>query len=154
MKYQIYLSIPFLFACSEMALSSKVGESSYDSAEAEAPEDYYDEDMRSLLQSPTVGAEADDGFGSETESDFMSLRPATTNVFVFVANPDRNTVTRIKVPELEVMTAEVGVEPLLVETSSDYTRAVTFNKGSDDISIMTQRHCRSLMSPFEAISIR
>ena len=78
----------------------------------------------------------DDGYGSEAEGDFLSLRPATTNTYVFVANPDRNTVTRISVPSLEVMTVEVGVEPSLVETSSDYTRAVTFNKGSNDISII------------------
>ena len=78
----------------------------------------------------------DDGYGSEAEGDFLSLRPATTNTYVFVANPDRNTVTRISVPSLEVMTVEVGVEPSLVETSADYTRAVTFNKGSNDISII------------------
>ena len=136
MKYKIFLSTPFLFACSAMEMSSKMGAADYDESQTEAPEDYYDEGYPEPSGEPNGGAEADDGFGSETESDFMSLRPATTNVFVFVTNPDRNTVTRIKVPELEVMTAEVGVEPLLVETSSDYTRAVTFNNGSDDISII------------------
>jgi hypothetical protein len=94
---------------------------------------YYDEE-------PSAGEESepnyDDGYGSEAEGDFLSLRPATTNTYVFVANPDRNTVTRISVPSLEVMTVEVGVEPSLVETSADYTRAVTFNKGSNDISII------------------
>lgn len=80
--------------------------------------------------------EFDDGYGSEDESDFLALRPATTNTYVFVANPDRNTVTRISVPSLEVLTTEVGVEPSIVETSSDYTRAVTFNKGSDSLSII------------------
>ena len=34
------------------------------------------------------------------------------------------------------MTVDVGVEPSLVETSADYTRVVTFNKGSNDISII------------------
>ena len=95
---------------------------------------YYEE------PSPEVGEESepnyDDGYGSEAEGDFLSLRPATTNTYVFVANPDRNTVTRISVPSLEVMTVDVGVEPSLVETSADYTRAVTFNKGSNDISII------------------
>ena len=81
-------------------------------------------------------ADFDDGLGSETESDFMSLRPATTDAYVFVANPDRNTVTRISVPSLAVLTAEVGVEPAFVETSADYSRAVTFNKGSSSVSII------------------
>jgi DNA-binding beta-propeller fold protein YncE len=78
----------------------------------------------------------DDGLGSEEESDFLALRPATTDAYVFVANPDRNTVTRISVPSLEVITVEVGVDPSIVETSSDYTRAITFNKGSDSISVI------------------
>ena len=57
----------------------------------------------------------DDGLGSETESDFMSLRPATTDSYVFVANQIQP-VTRPSVPSLAVLTAEVGVEPSLVET--------------------------------------
>ena len=31
----------------------------------------------------------DDGYGSEAESDFLALRPATTDVYVFVVNSDR-----------------------------------------------------------------
>ena len=34
------------------------------------------------------------------------------------------------------MTVDVGVEPSLVETSADYTEDITFNKGSNDISII------------------
>lgn len=136
MNYRCLFTIPLLFACSDMSTSMKASaESDYDMG-ADAPQDGGNGSMAEPSAEPSSGADADDGFGSETESDFMSLRPATTNVYVFVANPDRNTVTRIKVPELEVLTAEVGVEPLLVETSADYTRAVTFNNGSDDISII------------------
>ncbi len=80
--------------------------------------------------------EADDGLGSETEESAPLLLPATTNAYVFVANPDRNTVTRIEVEGLNVMTAEVGVNPILVETSADYRVAVTFNQGSDSLSII------------------
>ena len=54
----------------------------------------------------------------------------------FVANPDRNAVTRIEVATLNVMTAEVGVNPVLVETSSDYRVAVTFNQGSNSLSVI------------------
>ena len=128
--------LTLLCACSQDAMYASADKSYGESS------DYNDSDVEAYYEpssEPSAGegdSSADDGWGSETESDFMSLRPATTNVFVFVANPDRNTVTRIKVPELEVLTAEVGVEPTLVETSSDYVRAVTFNKGSDDISII------------------
>lgn len=134
MNYRIFYAVPFLFACSDMAMSEKSSDMAYAPEDGDATAEYYE--PASEPSSADVENGADDGFGSETESDFMSLRPATTNVYVFVANPERNTVTRIKVPELEVLTAEVGVEPLLVETASDYTRAVTFNNGSDDISII------------------
>jgi DNA-binding beta-propeller fold protein YncE len=96
----------------------------------------YDDGYGAESEEPSSDTNYDDGYGSEAEGDFLSLRPATTNTYVFVANPDRNTVTRISVPSLDVMTVEVGVDPSLVETSSDYTRAVTFNKGSNDISII------------------
>lgn len=80
--------------------------------------------------------DADDGYEPEVEDDFLSLQPASTNVYVFVANPNRNTVSRINVDDLSVLTAEVGVDPSVVETTEDYTMAVTFNSGSDSISII------------------
>ena len=64
------------------------------------------------------------------------MQPASTNVYVFVANPNRNTVSRINVDDLSVLTAEVCVDPSAVETTEDYTMAVTFNSGSDSISII------------------
>ena len=139
---RIPISITLLIAmtgCSESGYSMKAsydeasyGDTGYYSPQGSAD---YDDGYGSEAEEPS-DANYDDGYGSEAEGDFLSLRPATTNTYVFVANPDRNTVTRISVPSLEVMTVEVGVEPSLVETSSDYTRAVTFNKGSNDISII------------------
>jgi DNA-binding beta-propeller fold protein YncE len=81
-------------------------------------------------------SDADDGYASEVEDDFLSLQPASTNVYVFVANPNRNTVTRIDVDDLSVLTTDVGVDPAVVETTHDYTMAVTFNQGSDSVSII------------------
>jgi DNA-binding beta-propeller fold protein YncE len=77
-----------------------------------------------------------DGFGSETEDDFTKLEPAPTDAYVFVVNAARNTVSRISVPQLQVITADVGVNPTAVETTSDYTKAVVFNEGSDSVSII------------------
>ena len=118
-----------------------------DYAMKSADSDYaYEEGGQAAPQDPSMGggndarsgdeADHDDGFGSEQERSLVSLMPATTNVYVFVANPDRNTVTRIDVESLQVLTAEVGVEPTLVETASDYSRAVTFDKGSDTVSVI------------------
>jgi DNA-binding beta-propeller fold protein YncE len=122
--------IPLMFACSDssvMMSGDRAAEEdgAWDTGVAAAPNADQESD-----------SEFDDGLGSEEESDFLALRPATTDAYVFVANPDRNTVTRISVPSLEVMTVEVGVEPLIVETSADYTRAITFNKGSNSISVI------------------
>jgi DNA-binding beta-propeller fold protein YncE len=119
-----------LQACSEMSMgyASKDEAAYYDSG-------YYDAQTDVADEAPNDG-DFDDGYGSEAEDSFLALRPATTDAYVFVANPDRNTVSRISVPSLAVLTTEVGVEPSIVETSADYTRAVTFNKGSDSISII------------------
>ena len=76
------------------------------------------------------------GGGSETEDPYFKLPPAATASFVFIANPDRDTVTRIQVPELVVDTRAVGEQPTQVQTTGDYQRAVTLNEGSDDISII------------------
>ncbi len=84
----------------------------------------------------TGDVSTDDTGGSETEDPYFKLPPAATESYVFVANPDRNTVTRIKVPELTVETRDVGEQPTQVQTTGDYRRAVTLNEGSDDISII------------------
>ena len=102
---------------------------------------YYGDDAEADMGDYDGGASEedpsnDDGLGSETEQAGPMLAPATTNAYVFVANPDRNTVTRIEVATLNVMTAEVGVNPVLVETSSDYRVAVTFNQGSNSLSVI------------------
>ncbi len=86
--------------------------------------------------SGTSSEDDDDGLGSEQEDDFLKLAPAVTDAYVFVANTTRGTVTRIAVPELTVVTVEVGTDPTVVTTTSDYSRAVVFNQGSDDMSII------------------
>jgi hypothetical protein len=136
---RIPISIILLVAltgCSESSMSKMAyDEAGYADTGYAAPNADYDDNYGSEAE-PAAEENYDDGYGSEAEGDFLSLLPATTNTYVFVANPDRNTVTRISVPSLDVMTVDVGVEPSLVETSADYTRAVTFNKGSNDISII------------------
>ncbi len=72
----------------------------------------------------------------EDEAAFASLPPSQTDVYVFVPNPDRNTVTRIQVATLAVDTTPVGVDPQLVQTTRDFERAVVFNRGEDTISIL------------------
>lgn len=126
------LSLPTLLvlsSCAELTFSSKHSDeaawadSGYYGATEDAASDY-DSDGN------------DDGYGSEEENDFLSLLPATTQRYVFVVNTERDTVSRVSVPELEVVTVGVGVRPRAIVTSADYTRAVTFNAGSDDLSII------------------
>ncbi len=87
-------------------------------------------------ESDDADGEPQDTYAPESEDDYLKLAPAATNVYVFVANPSRNTVTRVSVPSLEVITTEVGVDPEAVLTTDDYTMAVTFNAGSDSVSII------------------
>lgn len=78
----------------------------------------------------------EDSAPPEEEDDFLRLAPAATDAYVFVANPARNTVTRIQVPGLQVDTREVGRNPVAVSTAADFMHAVTFNAASDDVSII------------------
>jgi len=82
----------------------------------------------------------DDGdgpdYGSEVEDDFLKLQPATTDRYVFVANPARNTVSRVTVSDLSVVTVDVGENPTVVLTSADYSRAATFNQTSDTVTVI------------------
>lgn len=111
-----------------------VGETQgYDSADYDMSEGAAEEPNTS---GGAGAADADDGLGSETENNAPLLVPALTNRYVFVANPDRNTVTRIDVDSLQVITANVGVEPIVVQTSADYSKAVTFNMGSSSVSVI------------------
>ena len=64
-----------------------------------------------------MGSEDDDsewGPSSEQEDDFLALAPAQTDVFVFIANPGRSTVTRVNVFTQEVRTTEVGLDLSLI----------------------------------------
>lgn len=74
--------------------------------------------------------------GSEGDDFIDRLPPSQTDVYVFVGNPDRNTVTRINARSLEVRTVPVGNNPQIVITTQDYTRAVAFNRGENSVSII------------------
>jgi len=104
-------------------------------------DNYSREDADTGWYAPEEGEDSepsntDEDLGSESENDFMRLLPATTDKYVFVANPARNTVTRVSVPSLDVITVDVGTDPEVVVTTQDYSRAITFNKGSDDVSVI------------------
>ncbi len=72
----------------------------------------------------------------EVEDSFFTLSPAASPVYLFIANPDRDTVTRVSVPSLQVITTEVGDRPIVVKTTSDYRKAVTFDEASDTVSVI------------------
>jgi DNA-binding beta-propeller fold protein YncE len=81
-------------------------------------------------------ASADDGDDFEPEEEQALMLPAVTPAYVFVANPDRGTVSRIAVPDLDVLTTAVGSNPTLLSTTADGSRAVVFNQGDDSVSIV------------------
>lgn len=98
-------------------------------------------------EEPAPGAEDDDGAADdadgddtsdepEDEDDFLTTEPRGTDVFVFVANPSRDTVSKINAWTREIQTIDVGHEPIQVLVSSDYQRAVTFNAGDDSVSVI------------------
>jgi DNA-binding beta-propeller fold protein YncE len=77
-----------------------------------------------------------DDYAPEVEDAYTALLPATTDEHVFIANPDRGTVTRVTAADLSVITTDVGVDPYVVRATSDNAAAVVFNRGTDDVSIV------------------
>ncbi len=116
------------------------GCANYDMAGRSSDGEYSANDMADTgwygPEEPDADPGADEDLGSETENDFLRLLPATTDKYVFVANPARDTVTRVSVPSLDVITLDVGTNPEVVITTDDYSRAITFNKGSDDLTVI------------------
>ena len=72
----------------------------------------------------------------EIEDDFLALTPAQTDLYVFIANPSRNTVSRVNVDTLAVITTDVGADPRLIATTPDLAQAVVFNRADDSVSIL------------------
>ncbi len=100
-----------------------------------------DEAAGAETDGPSTGTSgSDSGAGPsappEDEADRLLLPPAETDVFVFVANPDHDTVTRVNVNTSAVDTTPVGRHPIRVLTTSDYARAVVYNEGDDTVSII------------------
>ena len=78
----------------------------------------------------------DDGYDREQEDSVEALRPAATSDHLFIANPDRATLTRITVDGLGVVTTPVGVDPSVVRVTPDGKTVLVLNKGSDTVSVV------------------
>ena len=119
-----------------LALTGCATESSYD-AKGEGGDYYGDTAPQEADADADTDADADaDDTASESEDDYLRLAPAATDQYVFVANPDRDTVTRIAVSTLDVQTVEVGAVPSTVQTTSDFRLAVTLNEAGDSVSVV------------------
>ena len=117
--------------CAEMSLSRSGG--AYDDDDYdEAP--YGDDD--DAAGDNDGAADDDDTPPPEEEDDFLGTEPRGTDVYVFVANPGRDTVSKIHATTREVETIDVGDGPDQVLVSGDYSRAVTFNAEDDSVSII------------------
>jgi len=124
MKYSI-IAVIALTGCSASALGTG-GDVYYDTG-GWAESDSYDGDFGDDREDPPV---------SEEEESFLTLLPAQTDRFIFIANPDRDTVTRVNVETQDVDTVEVGKTPRHVETTSDYSRAIIYNRGSSSVTVL------------------
>jgi DNA-binding beta-propeller fold protein YncE len=123
---QLALSLSLTVGCSEdasLSFSNPAADTDLDTNQApgaEAPDEDQDGD--------TAPPEREDGFAA--------LLPAQTDVYVFIANPDRGTVTRIDVHTKEVLTTRVGNDPQIVLTTPDYATAAVFNRGDDTVTVL------------------
>jgi len=118
-------------ACGDMELASH----------GAAPEDAAGDDEAYWDDDDAAGDDddlADDGEDAppEEEDDFVTVAPSAADVVVFIANPNRDTVTKVHVLTRQIGTIEVGDEPSQVLVTSDYQRAVVFNDGEDSVSVI------------------
>jgi DNA-binding beta-propeller fold protein YncE len=124
----LWLAALALSACSSTGLSGDYATAATDASTSWGDDDDIDwngdDDDDSTTEPP------------EQEADQLALPPAQTEKYVFVANPDRDTVTRINVRSQEVDTTAVGNGPDLVLTTPDYTAAVVHNRGEDTVSLI------------------
>jgi DNA-binding beta-propeller fold protein YncE len=72
----------------------------------------------------------------EPEERFNFQRPQPSRDFVFVSNPDLDTVAKIDGATLEITSIEVGDRPTVVRTSPHSNTAIALNEGSHDVSII------------------
>ena len=93
-------------------------------------------DDSAFVPSDDSGTAGEDTAPPEQEESFLALLPAATDAYVFVANPDRDTVTRVAMPSLSVITATVGHIPVSVVTTPNFTMAATFNVGDNTVSVI------------------
>lgn len=117
-----------LFACSEMSMESAADAAGDDDAAMADDDDFADDD--------DAAGDDDDYVPPEEEDDFISIPPSPGDVYVFVVNPSRDSVTKVDVVTRQITTIEVGDEPSQVLVTPDYTRAVVFNDGEDSVSVV------------------
>jgi DNA-binding beta-propeller fold protein YncE len=126
------LTLLLLAGCADNTLMSR-------SPGADASEYAGDDDDRADGDddaAPGANDEADGEAPDENEQDTFTTRPRSTDVFVFIANPSRDTVSKINAATRTIETIDVGDEPVQVVVSGDYQRAVAFNRGDDSVSII------------------
>jgi DNA-binding beta-propeller fold protein YncE len=123
LTFLVLMGFPIAIGCADNA-SSKMAIDAEDDMGAEST------DGASMDESE------DDRDEPEVEEDLKALPPATTPLYTFVANPDRNTLTRITAEDLSVVTATVGARPTQVVTTPDHLTAITFNADGDTISVV------------------
>ena len=76
------------------------------------------------------------GFIPEPEERLDFRRPQASAEYVFVANPELDSVAKINGLTLEITSIEVGDRPTVVRASPDTDTAVALNEGSADVSII------------------
>lgn len=78
----------------------------------------------------------DDDTVQEEEDDFITVPPSVSDIYVFIANPGRDTVSKVQVETRQIDTVEVGGGPSQVLVTPDYNTAVVFNDLDDTLSIV------------------
>lgn len=86
---------------------------------------------------PDDGSGEGDGLPEEEQDSYFRAPPAATNTYVFVVNPDRDTVSKVNATTQAVYTLPVGVNPTQVLTGeNEISVAAVLNNVSHTISLI------------------
>ena len=125
-------SLPPLLAMTAGLWFSACGAADFGSAEptpTPAGEDYY--------PTPEPGDEGEPTLPPEQEDAFYRAMPAASDAYVFVVNPERDTLSKINATTRAVYTLPVGLHPTQVEVGAkNSNKAVVLNEADASLSIV------------------
>jgi len=124
-----------LVSCSSYDLAGTDSDSADSWNEADTDADT-DTDTDTDTDSDTDTDTFDDGYDPEEELAYIKLEPVVVGDHVFIANPDRATLTRVSIDGLGVITEPIGPGPSIMVGAEDQGQVVILDTIVDEVRLV------------------